>query len=119
MSELAEKLERRRHERLPAVVDLELTSRGRQFGARLADISESGLRCHLDDATQPPGEGEVLELRISLGRGEPVRILAQVMRSVPGDLGHQLGLQFQAVDESLRQQLLGHLSALRPALARA
>jgi len=117
MASLTAKLERRRHERLPAVGDVRLTFRGRVLEARLSDLSLGGVRC-LVAGDGAPLLGDEVDVEVALPSGAAsVRAVVVHRLDLEGDA--QLGLEFGPVEEGVRGRLEAYLNTISPELAGA
>jgi methyl-accepting chemotaxis protein len=108
MSRVSERLERRRHERVRAIGDVDLVCHGRTYEAQLADISESGMRCRLDE-DGGPSDGELADVTVTLPDG-PLRLLTQVVRAAGADFDGQCGLEFRGVDDAVTARLRAYVA---------
>jgi methyl-accepting chemotaxis protein len=113
MASLTDKLERRQHERVPVVGDVQLIWRGARLEAELADIGEGGVRCVVP-AAGSPGEGDVLQAEIHLKDGS-VTVDAQVMRLISNGEDSQLGLQFRTLSPDVQRRITAYVQDLTPA----
>jgi hypothetical protein len=103
MSDLAERLERRQHDRIAASGTARLGIGGRPaVQVRMINISSGGLRC-----TVPPGhrlrEGDTVSVELEQ-RGERVAVHASVANSADGE-EQEVGLQFMVSDPALGERL--------------
>jgi methyl-accepting chemotaxis protein len=114
MATLTDRLERREHERVPAMGDVNLLVNGRWLAARLADVSKGGLRC-IVQAAAAPGTGDVIDVEIQLGDG-PLTLPARVVRRLVAQADAQLGLAFDAPPPALARRLASYVDTLTPAL---
>jgi methyl-accepting chemotaxis protein len=112
MASLTAQLERRQHERIPAVGDVRLSGGGRDLVARLADISKGGVRCVVA-VDVPPQPGVVLAAEIELGDG-PAQLQTQVVRSVHQDGDAHLGLEFLQTDPATIRRVSDYVDSLSP-----
>ncbi|MBK6870132.1 MAG: PilZ domain-containing protein [Kineosporiaceae bacterium] len=106
MTNLTTRLERRRHQRVPAGGTVQVSAGGRTVDAQLLDVSESGLRCsgvgHL-------AAGTAVRIRFTLG-GAPVTAEGITIQR-PGAGGDEAGVEFTTVPPDTRAQLKAHLTA--------
>jgi hypothetical protein len=98
-------MDRRRHPRLPAAPDLELSIPVISQG-EVIDLSETGA---LITTPLPLGLGDRARLSLLVGR-EPFGAWVRVVRAEPGTrmgrtVRYHLGLVFTAIDEQNRQVL--------------
>ncbi|WP_328477326.1 methyl-accepting chemotaxis protein [Actinoplanes sp. NBC_00393] len=111
LSDVAERLERRRHDRMPVQGTVTLrTMSGQTITARIADLSADGLGC-----TVPAGT--------ALAVGDPVRaelafdgfqgtVDARVARRLPRDDVLEIGVQFDELPARLRDDIENFLTGL-------
>ncbi|AEV86346.1 methyl-accepting chemotaxis protein [Actinoplanes sp. SE50] len=112
LSDVAERLERRRHDRLAieGTVRLRLPSRPQPVTANMVDLSSEGLGCTLA-ADIPVQIGDVIRAELSFdGLGGAVD--AKVMRRTPRDGQMEIGLQFQDLPTSVRNDIDTYLTKL-------
>jgi methyl-accepting chemotaxis protein len=112
MASLTEKLERRRHERIPTVGDVLLHFRGNEIEARMADVSQGGIRCTIP-ALGAPVVTDVLDAEITLPDGL-LEVIAQVVRVITVDDDAQIGLEFQTLAPTAARRLNDYVSGLSP-----
>jgi len=110
MSQLSEKLERRRHERVEVSGGVELRFGGATINARMHDLSSSGLMC-ITDAAAAPQEGARVEVTLNVGEQQHV-VQAVVMRRFTADNGERLGLEFVDVAAGVVQSIENFLAVL-------
>ncbi|GAA4957646.1 methyl-accepting chemotaxis protein [Actinoplanes utahensis] len=115
LSDVAERLERRRHDRLPVSgsVRLRTSTRPAPIEAEMMDLSSDGLGCVVPAATALP-VGELVQAEFTV-EGLSGKADARVVRRVPRDDTAELGLQFQGVPEHTRAQIDLFLSRAAPA----
>ncbi|GGN42780.1 methyl-accepting chemotaxis protein [Actinoplanes campanulatus] len=115
LSHVAERLERRRHDRLPVkgTVRLETASLPAPVTAEMIDLSSDGLGCMI-----PPGariaDGELVRVQFAwdgLAAGADARVVRRMAR---GD-SMEIGLEFQGVPEHTRDEVIRFLSRQMPA----
>jgi methyl-accepting chemotaxis protein len=110
MSQITDRMERRRHERLPTSGTARLRSGGREYDAGMLDLSEGGMLCVTD--TQPaPQAGAELTAELCLDGTKQV-VNARVARSTAGNDGHQLGLEFIGVTGAAAVAIKDYLKRL-------
>jgi methyl-accepting chemotaxis protein len=115
MASITEKLERRQYERVRAIGDVMLTTRGRTMLARMADISVGGVRCTVD-AEGAPEVRDITDVEIVLDGG-PVRLDGQVIRKLVYETDAQLGVEFaKGPDTEERRRLAAYVANLSPLL---
>jgi hypothetical protein len=109
--------ERRKFERLPIQLSIEVRSRGLGSVCQTADVSRHGLFL----ATPTPArERQLLILRIPLpDGGHPIDVMASVARSIPEDLAQErslkagMGVNFFALTEDNKERWERFLASLR------
>jgi hypothetical protein len=109
--------ERRKFERLPVQLSIEVRSRGLGSVCQTADVSRHGLFL----ATPTPArERQLLILRIPLpDGGHPIDVMASVARSIPEDLAQEralkagMGVNFFALTEDNKERWERFLASLR------
>ncbi|GGN81435.1 hypothetical protein GCM10010112_57880 [Actinoplanes lobatus] len=115
LSDVAERLERRRHDRLPVkgTVRLETASLSAPVTAEMIDLSSDGLGC-LIPAGARIADGELVRVQFAwdgLAAGADARVVRRMTR---GD-GTEIGLEFQGVPEHTRDEVIRFLSRQIPA----
>jgi methyl-accepting chemotaxis protein len=108
MSQLSSQLERRRHERVDVAGAVVMRVGGRTIGGRLQDLSLSGMLCV---AAVAPANGTRVEADVNLG-GTTFTLQAVVMRTIPGEGGEQVGLEFVDLQPGQVQGIRAFLAAL-------
>ena len=105
LSGVAERLERRRSDRLPAdgALQLRLAAGRPPVGARLTDLSTDGLGAAVPPGT-PVAVGEQIEATIDLG-GAPTAVAARVVRRKDRPDGIEVGMQLIDVPPAVQRQL--------------
>ncbi|MDI6101014.1 methyl-accepting chemotaxis protein [Actinoplanes sp. NEAU-A12] len=110
LSDVAERLERRRHDRLPVQgsVRLQLASRPAPVAAEMMDLSSDGLGCIVPGGLKiAVGDLARAEFVIDgLNGAADVRVVRRVVR---GD-NAEIGLQFQGVPDHMRREVDAYLS---------
>jgi hypothetical protein len=109
--------ERRKFERLPVQLSVEVRSRGLGSVCQTADVSRHGLFL----ATPTPArERQLLILRIPLpDGGHPIDVMASVARAIPEDLAVErslkpgMGVNFFALTEENKERWENFLASLR------
>jgi hypothetical protein len=96
--------EKRKHERLPLVMEASWEGSGSKSLARTVDISATG--CFID-TLGPVEVGETLNLRLTLPDGEYIAVQSVVMYRMPS-LG--FGVRFTGISDSDRLRLDALLS---------
>jgi len=115
MAAITDQLERRRHERVPALGDVALQFHDRVVDARLADLSTGGVRCVIDSG-DVPAVGDVVGVEVVLGDG-PATLQGQVIRCTSDGPDAQVGVEFLAPDPRTAERLHDHVAHLSPLLA--
>ncbi|WP_229072893.1 methyl-accepting chemotaxis protein [Actinoplanes sp. DH11] len=112
LSDVAERLERRRHDRIPVrgTVRLTLPARPEPVGAELVDLSADGLGCTVPGPA-PLAVGDPVRAELVLDGLRGVAE-ARVARRLPRDGAAEIGLEFVDVPESLRTGIERYLSGL-------
>ena len=96
--------ERRGAQRVETEGTVELEVMGRSLVGTLFDISETGLKCVIEDSTLQLGVGDSVGLRLSLG-GRLVRANGVVVRSRDAEIGLDVGIEFTALDGDVRSAI--------------
>ncbi|MEV0895508.1 methyl-accepting chemotaxis protein [Actinoplanes sp. NPDC049802] len=110
LSDVADRLERRRHDRLPVdgTVRLQTESRPAPVPAEMIDLSSDGLGCAV-----PAGAriaiGELVRAEFALD-GLAMGADARVVRRVEHGETAEIGLQFQGVPEHTRESINAYLT---------
>ncbi|GAA0472514.1 hypothetical protein Aca07nite_75060 [Actinoplanes capillaceus] len=115
LSHVAERLERRRHDRLPVkgTVQLETASLSAPVTAEMIDLSSDGLGCMIP-ASARIADGELVRVQFAwdgLAAGADARVVRRMAR---GD-STEVGLEFQGVPEHTRDEVIRFLSRQMPA----
>jgi methyl-accepting chemotaxis protein len=111
LSDVAERLERRRHDRLRVEGAVRLqTATGPQIVADMVDLSSDGLGCNV-----PAGArivvGDLVRAEIAVD-GLTTAADARVARRVERGDSVEIGLQFQGVPDHIRQEINTHLARI-------
>ena len=109
LSEVAERLERRRAYRLSATGTVALQARTGQLKAGLADLSTGGLGCTVPTGT-PITVGETVRATFTVG-GTRCEAAARVVRRVDRPTDIELGLEFSELPAGTVQLIRSHLDA--------
>ncbi|MET0426233.1 MAG: methyl-accepting chemotaxis protein [Actinoplanes sp.] len=118
LSEVAERLERRRADRLSASGSVRLRLPGRpEVTGRLADVSADGLGCTVPSGT-PLTVGAELQAAIELN-GTVGSVTAKVVRRLDQPGGIYLGMELTDVGPDARRMIGDHISAALTATAPA
>lgn len=108
--------ERRRRPRALADFAVTLTVGSTSQEARLSDVSELGLRCHV---AQPLRLSTAVTATLQMpGRSQPLQLRAKVVRCMPIDARGStftVGLEFAPVAPIDRAALIGYVKKARPA----
>ncbi|WP_436529692.1 methyl-accepting chemotaxis protein [Actinoplanes sp. HUAS TT8] len=112
LSDVAERLERRRSDRLAieGTVTLRVVSRPQPVTARMVDLSSDGMGCTLA-ADVPVAVGDVIRAEFTFD-GLAGAAEAKVMRRTPRDGLIEIGLQFQDLPTVTRNQIDTYLTRL-------
>jgi methyl-accepting chemotaxis protein len=112
LSEVAERLERRRADRLATEgkVTLRLGSRATALAGRLVDLSAGGLGCAVPSGT-PVKVGDAVQAALELN-GTPLTVTATVVRRRELGPEIELGLELTAVGAEVRRRLDAHIGHL-------
>ncbi|GAA4587323.1 methyl-accepting chemotaxis protein [Actinoplanes octamycinicus] len=112
LSDVAERLERRRHDRLAieGTVRLMVPARPQPITAQMVDLSSDGLGCTLP-ADVPVAVGDLIRTEFTFN-GLSGTAQAKVMRRTPRDDLIELGLQFQDLAAPTRNQIDSYLTSL-------
>jgi methyl-accepting chemotaxis protein len=112
LSDVAERLERRRHDRLPVhgSVRVQLSDRPAPVVADMIDLSSDGLGCVV------PGDlrlavGDLVRAEFAFD-GLAGAADARVVRRVSRGPNAEIGLQFQGVPDHMREEVDGYLSRI-------
>ncbi|MCO8275578.1 methyl-accepting chemotaxis protein [Actinoplanes sp. TRM 88003] len=119
LSEVAERLERRRSYRMAVsgTVTLRTASPPEQITAHLLDLSTGGLGCIISHPGAAMDAGECVRASIDLETGQ-VDFDAHIVRRAPRPDGQtELGLQFADPGEHVTRQVQAHLDAVDRGLA--
>ncbi|MBM2616270.1 PilZ domain-containing protein [Actinoplanes sp. LDG1-06] len=110
LSEVAERLERRRNERMAATGPVRVTVSGRSpVGGQLVDLSSDGLGCLLPaNAGVSVGDRVTVEVTLS---GSTFSVGGDVMRRSDRSDGRELGLKLTAVDAQAQRQIEAHVTS--------
>jgi methyl-accepting chemotaxis protein len=112
MSQLTDRLERRRHQRVLAEGLAVFRVGGRPLTGQLLDLSRGGLLCVLEEPTGL-GVGAVVDLELHLGdrrlsaRGRVIR-----RETDESGAGEQVGLEFEGLDQGAGTSIDAYLSEL-------
>jgi hypothetical protein len=96
--------EKRKHERLPVVVEVRWEGGTRSSGARTTDISEGG--CFVDTLAHAP-VGETIDFKLLPPDGEWMDVQGQVIYELPRT---GFGVRFTKMSDSDRERLKALLS---------
>jgi methyl-accepting chemotaxis protein len=110
LGQVADRLERRRHNRAAIEGTMTVEAAGRSHAVELLDLSVSGVRCQ----TVPewhPNPATTVELTLDLG-GERVRAQGRVVRLIDGEDGEEAGIEFQGLDPATGRRIEEYLDAL-------
>ncbi|MBO3744073.1 methyl-accepting chemotaxis protein [Actinoplanes flavus] len=115
LSHVAERLERRRHDRLPVKgpVRLETASLPAPVTAEMIDLSSDGLGCLVPVGARIT-DGELVRVQFAwdgLAAGADARVVRRAAR----DDGTEIGLEFQGVPEHTRDEVIRFLARQIPA----
>jgi methyl-accepting chemotaxis protein len=112
LSDVAERLERRRHDRMPVrgSVRLQTSSGPGPISAEAMDLSSDGLGCVVPAATRLT-VGDLVRAEFTLD-GLSGAADARVARRVERSSGAEIGLQFQGVPDHMRAAVDDYLSRL-------
>ncbi|GIF04054.1 methyl-accepting chemotaxis protein [Actinoplanes siamensis] len=112
LSDVAERLERRRSDRLAieGTIQLRLPSRPQPVTARMVDLSSDGLGCTLP-ADVPVAVGDLIRAEFALA-GLDGSAEAKVMRRTPRDGLTEIGVQFHNLPATTRNAIDGYLTRL-------
>ena len=110
MSSVAEKLERRDAERVPAQGFAEVTAAGTVHAAQLRDLSTTGARLEADDPV-PVRVGQVVRVDLPLG-ADGVTVDAEVVRERRDQGVHELGIRFVRLGEPATRRIDQYLAAV-------
>ena len=101
--------ERRGAQRVETEGTVELEAMGRSIVGTLFDISETGLKCVIEDSLLELGIGDSVGLRLSLG-GRLVRLDGLVVRAKNAELGLDIGIEFTGLDTEARTAIQGYVA---------
>ncbi|MEU4420600.1 methyl-accepting chemotaxis protein [Actinoplanes sp. NPDC024001] len=111
LSDVAERLERRRHDRIPVQGSATLqTASGQTISARMTDLSADGLGC-----TVPPGTALMVNDAVRADcafDGFRGTVDARVVRRLVRDDAIEIGLHFDELPDALRDQVDSYLVSL-------
>ncbi|MEU4619864.1 methyl-accepting chemotaxis protein [Actinoplanes sp. NPDC023801] len=112
LSDVAERLERRRHDRMPVrgSARLQTSARPTPIAAEMMDLSSDGLGCVVPAGTRL-AVGDLVRAEFVLD-GLSGAADARVARRVDRGRDVELGLQFQGVPDQMREAVDGYLSRL-------
>jgi methyl-accepting chemotaxis protein len=112
LSDVAERLERRRHDRLPVQgsARLQTSSRPAPIAAEMMDLSSDGLGCVVPAGTRLV-VGDLVRAEFTLD-GLSGAADARVARRVERGATAEIGLQFQGVPDHMRQAVDDYLSRI-------
>ena len=114
MAKVSDRLEQRRHERVPTIDEVVLMlPGGGRIQAELVDLSEEGVGCRADPATAVDS-GSTLRVELHLESGR-LEVPARVVHAHRGSNKLQLGLEFGTLDAAATARITEHLSILRAA----
>ncbi|MCO8269330.1 methyl-accepting chemotaxis protein [Actinoplanes sp. TRM 88003] len=110
LSEVADRLERRRNERMAAAGPLVVRVAGRSpVNGQLTDLSSDGLGCLLPrDATVSVGDRATVEVLLS---GSTFEVTGDVVRRADRPDGRELGLRLTSVAAPAQQQIEAYVTA--------
>jgi methyl-accepting chemotaxis protein len=112
MAQLADRLERRSHERVEVSGGVQLRFGGTTVEARLHDLSVGGLLCETDaGAGVLPDVGTRAEVSLNVGDHQQT-IAAVVMRRYAADESERLGLGFVGIQPPMVQAIEAFLAGL-------
>jgi methyl-accepting chemotaxis protein len=111
LSEVAERLERRRGDRLAASgeIQLRVPARGEQVTGRLIDLSNGGIGLTVPSRT-PIRVGEQARAELTVN-GMPIQASVQVVRRRELGAEAELGLAVTDLPTDARRQIEGHLNS--------
>ena len=92
-------IERRKHDRVPALIDLAWEGASSKYEARTSDISISG--CYIDTIAQVV-IGELIKFKLRLPAGDWIELHGEVVYSHP-NMG--FGVRFTDISDSDRKRL--------------
>jgi methyl-accepting chemotaxis protein len=107
LSDVAERLERRRAERLTASGPVRLRTRRGVEEGQLTDLSTGGFGCTVPPAT-PIQSGDRLQAELELNGGR-VMMEAEVVRRRPIDGGIELGLRMLDAGDDAKRRIAQHV----------
>ncbi|WIM94027.1 methyl-accepting chemotaxis protein [Actinoplanes oblitus] len=115
LSDVAERLERRRHDRLAieGTVRVSVPSRPQPITAQMVDLSSDGLGCTIPPDV-PVSAGDLVRTEFTLP-GLTGTVDAKVMRRTARDGVIEIGLQFQDLPAATRNQIDTYLTGLNAA----
>jgi methyl-accepting chemotaxis protein len=113
MAQLSERLEQRRHERVPAVDTVTLVLPTGRSVAELSDLSEEGLGCRVE-RDSAVNMGVKLRVELSLESGV-VQVPGQVVHTQRAGNKVQIGIEFAGLDPATATRIADHLATLRTA----
>jgi methyl-accepting chemotaxis protein len=93
MTNLSEQLERRAVPRVPASGTARVRHAGQELQARVADVSEQGLRVCFEDVTTAIRPGDVLDIALTLNGQESMAVRAAVIHHSTDATGDEVGLR--------------------------
>jgi methyl-accepting chemotaxis protein len=108
MSDLSNRLERRRHPRAYTHGDARISQGGTGWDVEIVDLSESGMRCRVADGGPQAGTVDVM---IEVGT-HPMNLHGRIIRAEPGDGGMDLGVEFTGVGPADQDLLRAHIEAV-------
>ncbi|MEU4242899.1 methyl-accepting chemotaxis protein [Actinoplanes sp. NPDC026619] len=110
LSEVAERLERRRADRLAAtgIVRVRVPSRPEPVAGRLTDLSEGGLGCTLPART-PIAVGDAVQIATEIN-GTPVTVTGRVARRRERGDDIELGMELTDVGPEAHRQIEAHIN---------
>ncbi len=110
LSDVADRLERRRNERMAAAGVVRLRrAGGAAVDGRLVDVSSDGLGCLLPPGTTVP-TGERVNAEMTLG-GATFTVGATVVRAMDRSDGRELGLRLAELDAQARRHIEAYVTS--------
>ncbi|GIF14419.1 methyl-accepting chemotaxis protein [Actinoplanes teichomyceticus] len=112
LSDVAERLDRRRHDRLAVdgTVRVRVPSRSQPVAARMVDLSSDGLGCTLP-ADVPVAVGDLIRTEFTFD-GLDATVDAKVMRRSPRDGLTEIGVQFHDLPDAVRHDIEEYLTRI-------
>ncbi len=103
--------ERRRYVRVAKTIELELRHEEHPIKASMIDLSEGGIRCHLE-TEQLLDPAEIVRARVNLGEGE-LQVKGEISWIVNEDNSTEMGIKFIELTEKEAQKIRARVYAIQ------